>query len=474
VWSVADVIDFDAALDTVDSASAANDRAVFVDRIVPELGGSAGDRRAVFLAWLQARRAQGLAPVGRTYERVIRLVRVCAAAAGLLIGLATTAGLLSEAGSHPINAPMFLAVTVGTQLAVAVLVLAAMAARAAGADFTPVTSAMRALVQLAFTRMSGDRRTALQHLAATLGDRSSRLAPLVGPQLLQLTQAFAIAFNVGILAAMLLVYLPFLDLRFGWQSTYSFGPAFIVHAVDTIAAPWRWISESLAPSHQQVLTTGFARGQSALALDAASAHAWWPFLLCAVAVYGLLPRLVVAAVAAGVLRWRLRRLSFDHPAANALWRRLHGPMIVSEGGDERLPSGLPQHTRDHGRPQRALTIRSDACELGDAQVVACVRHALGWTVERTVTACIDDDSFGSALAEALRARPDAVAVVAPAAQNPIVAIAGFLKALADAIGPGHELVVLLAGAPGELETRQTIWSRFVALHRLRAGVETCR
>jgi hypothetical protein len=74
VWSVADVIDFDAALDTVDSGSATNDRAVFVNRIVPELGGRAGDRRAVFLAWLKARRAQGLPPVGRAYERVIRLV----------------------------------------------------------------------------------------------------------------------------------------------------------------------------------------------------------------------------------------------------------------------------------------------------------------------------------------------------------------------------------------------------------------
>jgi ABC-type sugar transport system substrate-binding protein len=103
-----------------------------------------------------------------------------------------------------------------------------------------------------------------------------------------------------------------------------------------------------------------------------------------------------------------------------------------------------------------------------------VRQALGWTVERTVTACIDDDRFGSALADALRAQPDAVAVVAPAAQNPIVAIAGFLQALADAVEPGREVVVLLAGAPGELDTRRMIWSRFVALHRLRAGVETCR
>jgi hypothetical protein len=366
---------------------------------------------------------------------------------------------------------------VGLQVLVVAVVLLAAAARAMGFRFTTLRAWVETLVRLMaglFSGLDGERRMAIRHQLATASARSGQLAPFVGLQLMKLTQSFAIAFNLGILGSMLLVYLPFLELRFGWQSTYSLGPEAVYHATRVIAAPWSWISDALTPSKSQILATEFARGQSSMSLDPSAAHAWWPFLLCAVAFYGLTLRLIAAGLIGALLRWRLLHPSFKSPAANALWRRLQGPLIVSEGGTAVLPAELPHTRAGHVRPQRVLVVRSDACDLDDEQVSTLVHDQLGWQVGRLTTACIDDDRLGPDLAAGLRTQPDAVAVVAPATQNPIVAIAGFLRELTAAVRPGAEVVVLLVGDSSLMDERHRIWSRFAAIHRLGVGVERSR
>lgn len=477
-WNVADVIDFELALDVVDSTGAADDRAVFVTQIAPMLGDQAGVRSKVFLAWLHARNVQRASSAGIQFERGVQALLFSALFTGLVMGAGTTASLLTHEGAQPINVALFLAGTVGLQLGVIALVLLGIGARAAGFDFTPVMSWIKALANLmtgVFNRLSGERRMEARLLRAKISARSDRLGPFVSLQLLQVTQAFAIAFNLGILGAMLLIYLPFVELRFGWQSTYSFGPEAVFTAVQAIAAPWSWISDSLAPTMHQVFATQFARGQGSLSLDASSAHAWWPFLLCAVAFYGLIPRLVAVAVMQGLLRIRLRGLKFEYPAANALWRRLHGPLVVSDGGEKTLPVGVLATKPDRGRVHQALAIKSDACDLNDEQVSASIQQSLGWTVTRTIPACIDDDQLGPSLLAELQTRPEAVVVVAPATQNPIVAIAGFLREVSAALEPGGEVIVLLTGESGPaMDSRLQVWSRFAVIHRLNVGVEPCR
>ncbi|MEO8386501.1 MAG: DUF2868 domain-containing protein, partial [Betaproteobacteria bacterium] len=325
------MIDFDVALDAAGAENAADDSAIFVNQNSPTLGARVNDRSTVFLAWLHAKKVPGHSSPGQQLEVGVKAVFFLALFFGVMMGLGTTAALLSHEGAQPINAALFLAGTVGLQLAIISFVLVAYVARAVGFDFTPLTSWMKVLLRFmagAISRLHGEQRTDIRLFLAKSGERSDRLAPFISLTILQLTQVFAIAFNLGILGSMLLVYLPFVELRFGWQSTYSFGPEAVFRITQAIAAPWSWISDSLALSIQQVNATQFARGQSAVSLDALSAHAWWPFLLCTVAFYGLIPR-ILAAVAMGVLlRWRLRRVRFEYPAANALWRRLR-PLVDS-------------------------------------------------------------------------------------------------------------------------------------------------
>jgi hypothetical protein len=483
-WAVADLIDFEMELDKASPADANADRALFVKQTFREPGTRADDREAVFLAWLRARQEVGAPTAGELFQMGVNGVRFLAIIAGLLLGATTTAGLLSHESAQPVNALMFLAGTVGLQLGVIVLVLVTVALRAAGVQWASLRSWIEALVQMVarlFGLLKGERRNRVRELLARIEMRSDRVRPYIGLEVLQLTQDFAISFNLGILGAMALVYLPFTELRFGWQSTYSFGPDAVATAVRAIAAPWSWISDALVPSRDHVLATEFARGQSSLALDRSAARAWWPFLLCAVAFYGLGLRLLARMVLSAMLHLRLRRLPFEHPAAHALWRRLHGPLIVSEGGDAVLPNVDASRATTTAHARRALVIQSDAGALSGKQLRDAAQRCLGWNAASSITASIDDDRLGPEVVAALQSRPDGVVIVVPAAQNPIVAIASFLREVRASTLDGADVVVLLVGGPDAaehdvslMEARHQIWSRFATIHRLGVGVEQCR
>ena len=144
-----------------------------------------------------------------------------------------------------------------------------------------------------------------------------------------------------------------------------------------------------------------------------------------------------------------------------------------------LPSGSPRAVNSHVRPDRVLAVRSDACDLNDEQVSTLIRQHMGWEAGQVTTACIDNEQVGIELAAGLRTKLDAVVVVTPATQNPIIAIASFLRELTAMVRPGGEVIVLLTGeaaAPDSswMAERHQIWSRFAAINRLGVGVERCR
>ena len=250
-WSVSELIDFEVALDRWDADDSAGVDA-FKSKIALAPDARTTNRSAVFLAWLKEQATpDGTATAGQQFERGVKAVLWLALFIGGLVGVGTTAGLLAHDSAQPINAALFLAGTVGLQIGMLLVALVAVVARAVGVDFSPLTSWMHALVRFsigALNRLHGEQRAQAQFVLAKTGQLSSRLAPFISLQVLQLTQAFVIAFNLGILGSMLFVYLPFVELRFGWQSTYSFGADGVFRALQAIALPWSWISDSLAPS----------------------------------------------------------------------------------------------------------------------------------------------------------------------------------------------------------------------------------
>ena len=462
-WTVRDAIDFEhlAQRDRIDDA--------------PRLAGApAGDdRRVVFLQWLDQVRAGVAAPLpGETYTNGRQLVQWLAIVAGVVCGFGVCGALLARRDAEPVNALLFFAVTVGIQLGFIVLVALAWPLRRAGlraAGLRRVVLSVVGAFGRAVDRLDGDRRATVRAQWAALDFRSDRLGPLVGCQLLLTTQVFAIAFNVGLLASMLFIHLPFEELRFGWQSTYRFTAAGVDAWVRLVSAPWRWIADGLAPDASQVATTRFVRGQRAETLPANAGHAWWPFLLSAIAFYGLALRTALAVVAAWLLRRRLAALTFTHAAANALWRKLAGPLVTASGGDATLPAAQSARPARQGTGVDVLVVDDDLATRR-AEIRALAERVFGGALRSVVAANIDDESSTTGLGTIA----GSVVIATLASRDPIVAVAGFLRTVRALAGERVEITVLLVGdeagsaVPAE---RISIWRRFTAIHRLDVGVE---
>ena len=471
-WTVSDAIDFDQLLAEDDAVVAAQATAFAAARA--SLPASAADRSTVFRDWTRFVRDRSTGPsAGDVYRRGRWLAATLLGGVGFVAGATLAGSLLARRDAEPVNALLFLGWTVGLQVAFLIAVALLAGLRAAQVRFGPAGETALALVKLlgrAVNRLDGKRRTALQARWATLDLRSERLAPLIGTDLLIVTQRFAIAFNVGLLAAMLLVHLPFEELRFGWQSTYSFTVDGVEAAVRTIASPWSWLTSALVPSASQIAETRFVRGQRAETLPAEAAHAWWPFLLAAIVVYGLAARLLLAAVGHALLRRRLERLDFAQPAANALWRRLTGPLMQATGGTDRLPIGS---TANDARARGEVDLLIVEREARTAELRVRIERHFAGPVARITTATVDDDALADDLVAALTTA-SSVVVAIDASRDPIVAIAGFLDALVVRSRDADVTVALVAGdgsPAGVTDERFAIWQRFVAIQRLRVGIE---
>lgn len=224
-WSLANLIDFEITLDQRDSIDFEDERKRYPLLTGATLRDRSTDRSTAFRMWLMARQPhQGTAP-GNYFERLLRLGTVLAVAAGALTGFSVCAGLVAVDGmGHPINALRFLMFTSGLQVLMLGLALCLGLAVALGWKSHHLSVVGRATLLVADTllrRAPGEQRQDIRAAVFRVLDRSERLRPLIARELLRLTQALAISFNMAILAAMLLWYLPFSDLVFGWEHSDS-------------------------------------------------------------------------------------------------------------------------------------------------------------------------------------------------------------------------------------------------------------
>jgi hypothetical protein len=249
-----------------------------------------------------------------------------------------------------------------------------------------------------------------------------------------------------------------------------------------VAMPWSWAPRA-HPSAEQVFATRYAPGQKHAELPADAMRAWWPFLAYAVVFYGLLPRLFLLVLAAIRFRRNIAGLRFDHVDANALWRRLTGPLVTARGGEARLPDRRteepPAPPREQGGSSYALI--AEELELNADRVHSALSSHFGWRVVDIRKARIDNRRESAELLANLRASAPELAsivIVVPAARDPIVAVALFLKEVVAAASAGKpETLVLLTGEPAGdgfgpvSESRLEIWRRFRDIQKLPIGIE---
>lgn len=311
-WRLADVVDFEALLTVGEGPAVGGEDRAVVRGVLEGLagGGEVRRRRAGLRGWLEARR--GEPGLGERVEDGLGMVSWVLGMAAFVGGAGLARGLLRpmEGGGVASNIWLFLAVTVGVQgLVLLAGVLAFVLVRRKRGGMSVVQRLAGRMVRKLAGGISGD-------LWARLTRGGKGYGSAVGWRLGRMSQGAAVAFNLGIIAGFL-ACLWFLGVGFYWQSTLM-NPERVSGWFDMIATPWSWSGWGL-PRDWSEESYDTLHGRF---YEMQGGREWWPFLMMAVVVWGLLPRLLLWVGCVLGQRRALARLDFQEPRHRELWRQL--------------------------------------------------------------------------------------------------------------------------------------------------------
>ncbi|MCY0965408.1 DUF2868 domain-containing protein [Parathalassolituus penaei] len=361
-WSIAELLQFEQFREQ----DRQQDEAVLAERdrrIWREYQATGGEpqRRRVYRFWLwQRQQASDLPSVdaGQLFGQTLASVSVVLMLLGFLSGICLAGSALYYDGSVPVNVALFLGLIIAPQLLLllGLVVSVLLSAWVPGwfvSWYQPPLLLLRWLHEriwkraLRYANRSGladrgavnntggeqqDSRKIRQLLLEQVFDLYQ---PLLATRALRLMQLMGIAFNLGVLGT-LLVLLAFTDRAFGWQSSLTSSPDTVMSILEVLAWPWTLLAGAGAalPSAEQIAATHIQLGGVAGSFQGAEFRAWWPFLLCSVLVYGLLPRVLVWAWSLLRESQLLAAIDFEGYHYQGLWRRMQSIDLHSQSHDQ--------------------------------------------------------------------------------------------------------------------------------------------
>ncbi|GHC65761.1 DUF2868 domain-containing protein [Roseibacillus persicicus] len=323
-WTLADLADFESVLTSDDASRGA--RRIYRETVSPQLSSDLDEatrRRQGLRLWLEAKRGDdNLA--GQKLESGLRLAGLVVKVLALLAGLGIARGLLQElpmGGGRGYNIWLFLGVTLGLQW----LFL------------------LGGGVAWLLFRKSG-RLTWSQELLSFLGRKfaGSRLGPtwsrliqmrsegygsVLGWRLASISQLGAVWLGFGIVASFI-GCLWFLKVNFYWESTLqSFSETQLVRVTDGLSLPWSWAGEQWRPGSYGVEQASLEVLRDPLRApdpgpEEEVNRVWMRFLVLAILVWGILPRLVLYFYCVAREKRALASLDFQESRHRNLWREM--------------------------------------------------------------------------------------------------------------------------------------------------------
>ncbi len=449
----------------------ARDRQIYLQQIAPQFANAPASPRQLISAWLTARRAASNPPLpGSCGAEALWLIHLLLAAGGAMLGGGAGLAFFSYAGTRPVNVLHFLAIFVFAQMVMmSVLLSRGLLRSVLRRPPMPITRSMVGrlvnrtvflLVRLLTTGLDAEQRLAM---TAVFG-RSKGMTQLYGKGFLwlvgQLNQLFAIAFNLGLLAASL-AKITITDLAFGWQSTIQFSTLSLHHLVGLIALPWSWLlPEGTAhPTLAQIEGSRIILKDGMARLSTGDLVSWWPFLLLAVGVYGLLPRLLLLIF----FRYRAKQAAdhsvFTTAAASSIQRRMTTPLVSAQAQPEsnQGPNQASSSTLDQEGPTRGSPVLIPLLMLVPDEIhgqVAAERlgkicRAEGYQLVGLRPFLIDYPSDELLLAELTKDLPasTAIGLLIEAWMPPIASLLSFIEKLRQGTGPTRPILLRLLGKP---------------------------
>ncbi|NHN36159.1 DUF2868 domain-containing protein [Pseudomaricurvus alcaniphilus] len=413
-------------------------------------------------AWLHESRPKAAGNYGQQGVRVYHGLNVGLLVAGLLSGWGLASAVLYYDGQQPINIVNAVAVLVLPQILLLLLwLVAALPAR---------LSLFRQLgTGLGFLnpgRLAG-------HLVGVFTSKpeqglamlwQSDNAPILGPAtrwLLSLwSQLFAVSFNIGVLVSALFL-VSFSDLAFAWSTTLVVTSETFHQLLVTLSAPWSSLLPDAVPGAELVAQSRYYRlDEGALADPAATPELaialgqWWPFLIAAVAFYGLLPRLLTLTISWYRLRHHLGRALCKLPGAPELLARMNSPLVSTAAAEPEHAFTLAPGSAARNSAAAHYALRCPVIDwsaagsaAGDAGDVSSALAAMGVEPLEFLRAggrqTLEQDQ--QMLAALARDKPAALALLVKAWEPPMLDLLDFLRDIRQQLGEEKPLLVLLWG-----------------------------
>ncbi len=440
--------------------------------------------------WLTAMDPPPKRRPGQKVEGWYRIVCGLLLIVGLIAGWIVAAGLFAYDGTQPVNIVRLLAVLIGGQLLLLVLLGVLMLPQGLLRWVPGLAAVQEALSMLSpgrivpwvMQRLSQVHREAIERFAGVTRSHHGRFGHVEKWAVVRAGQGFAVAFNIGALMACLYL-ITFSDLAFGWSTTLHVEAETMGHITTAVAAPWAAWVPAAVPSAELIEQTQFYRGDGRIE-DPRAGTRWWPFIVAALLTWGLLPRLLSLPLAAWRLRRACDRAILELPGAAEVLQRLNSPLVETHG------HGSPQAAADSdetlgGDDAAAVAWQADPA-TADGEVFAIDWAGLGLArpdIEQLVGRAVggrlgplvraggaqpveaDDRIIEQAAASGEAA---AVLVLVKAWEPPLLDLTDFLTRLRQALGPRRPVLLAPLGkdgqgqaaAPGEQEL--SLFARWVA------------
>ncbi len=419
-------------------------------------------------AWWEARRPTDVVLPGARLQRLRRVAVWLLVALGAVTGAGAAGVLFAYDGSEPVNLAQVLGVFVVLQLILALLAVLLLPMRLPVlrdlqdliADLTPGGLATALLRRLA----GGDANAELP-----LGWHAARLpaaADFARWQAFYLSQCAGLAFNIAavVTAAAMIT---FSDLAFAWSTTLDVDAADVQAVTHLLSLPFGWLLPAAVPDLTLIDASQFNRAAGIHALPAAETGRWWPFVLACMITWGVLPRVVLLALA----RWRLwhatRTLLLQDPRVTALLDRMDTPVLEQrpegiEPGPQPAAVAGPEAGEQDASRKATVVIWSAATTPGE---LAAQLRPLGLVpggIHRAGgDASVEQDAHTVEMVAA--ARPSRVVIVTRAWEPPMLEMLDFAADL-RAAAPDASITFVPLPPPGEAlqDSQLATWKQAVA------------
>ncbi len=383
-------------------------------------------------------------------------------ATGLLIGGAAAVGAFFYDGTTRVNVVAVLAVFVGLQTVLLVLVLVSMLPEHA-LGWLPGAEAITAILRMlspgrialvVHKLLPVDIEQTLRQLgrASNGGGLTPRLRTWI---VIACAQYLALAFNAGaVFAALCLVV--FSDIAFGWATTLALGATEFHRLVEWVALPWsEWLPTAL-PSIELIEASRYYRLEDAEQIvdDPKLLGQWWPFVVASMVTYGLVPRVLTLALALNRLRRAGEHALLVQPGVAELIERLNTTLVETQS-EEPETAGDDARSAMAPSPRRQV-LPKDLGAIIDWADVPVAQHWLDALGDRKPP-CVVYQAGGGRTLESDQAVVDAirdasndgsVAVLTKGFEPPLLELDDFLDALRKAIGQQRDIIIVPLDAPG--------------------------